>query len=58
MGAGIGIFNWSAVGALLLIVLFLGSSAFAEEISSGKYPEYARYCRQVSKFFPGKKYQG
>ena len=58
VGAGIGIFNWSAVGALLLIVLFLGSSAFAEEISSGKYPEYARYCRQVSKFFPGKKYQG
>ncbi len=58
VGAGIGIFNWSAVGALLLIVLFLGSSAFAEEISSGKYPEYARYCRQVSKFIPGKKYQG
>jgi steroid 5-alpha reductase family enzyme len=57
IGGGIGIINWSIIGALLLIVLFLGSSAFAEEISSSKYPEYARYCKQVSKFFPGKRYQ-
>ena len=56
IGGGIGLVNWSMIGALLLIVLFLGSSAFAEEISAGKYPEYARYCQQVSKFFPGKKY--
>lgn len=58
IGGGIGIINWSVIGALLLIVLFLGSSAFAEEISKSKYPEYARYCREVSKFFPGKPYQG
>ena len=57
VGGGIGIINWSIIGALLLIVLFLGSSAFAEEISSGKYPLYADYCRKVSKFFPGKKYE-
>ena len=57
IGGGIGIINWSIAGALLLIVLFLGSSAFAEEISGSKYPEYARYCQQVSRFFPGKKYQ-
>jgi steroid 5-alpha reductase family enzyme len=50
------LFNWSIIGALLLIVLFLGSSAFAEEISASKYPEYARYCQLVSRFFPGKKY--
>jgi len=56
IGAGVGLFNWSVIGALLLVVLFLGSSALAEEISSGKYPEYTRYCKQVSKFFPGKKY--
>ena len=31
-------------------------SSFAEEISSSKYPEYARYCKTVSRFFPGKKY--
>ena len=40
------------IGALLLIVLFQGSSAFAEEISGAKYPEYADYCRQVPKFLP------
>ncbi|MCI2069308.1 MAG: DUF1295 domain-containing protein [Bacilli bacterium] len=57
IGAGIGIFNWSIIGALLLVVLFLGSSSFAEEISSSKYPEYASYKKKVSKFFPWKKYQ-
>ncbi len=56
IGGGIGIVNWSIIGALLLIVLFLGSSAFAEEISLSKYPEYADYCKKVSKFFPGKRY--
>lgn len=56
IGGGIGIVNWSMIGALLLIVLFLGSSAFAEEISSGKYPDYARYCSKVSRFIPGKRY--
>lgn len=56
VGGGIGLINWSIIGALLLIVLFLGSSAFAEEISAGKYPRYANYCQQVPKFFPGKKY--
>lgn len=56
IAGGIGIVNWSLIGALLLIVLFLGSSAFAEEISAGKYPEYARYCQTVSRFFPGKRY--
>ena len=52
LGGGLGILNWSIIGALLLIVLFLGSSAFAEEISGAKYPEYAAYCREVPKFFP------
>ena len=57
IGGGIGIVNWSLIGALLLMVLFLGSSAFAEEISSGKYPEYARYCQTVSCFIPGKRFR-
>ena len=57
IGGGIGIINWSIIGALLLIVLFLGSSTFAEEISAGKYPEYARYCQKVSRFFPGKRWK-
>ena len=57
IAGGIGIINWSLIGALLLIVLFQGSSSFGEEISAGKYPEYARYCATVSRFFPGKRYQ-
>lgn len=55
--AGAGLFNWSLIGALLLIVLFQGSSSFAEEISRTKYPEYADYCRTVPKFIPGRAYR-
>ena len=56
IGAGIGVFNWSIIGCLLLVVLFLGSSSLAEEISSGKYPLYESYCSQVSRFIPGKRF--
>ena len=56
IGAGAGILNWSVIGALLLIVLFQGSSSLAEEISGGKYPEYEKYCQSVLRFFPGKRY--
>lgn len=52
IGAGAGIVNWSIIGALLLVVLFQGSSSLAEEISSGKYPEYEKYCQSVPRFFP------
>lgn len=45
-------FNWTIVGCLLLIVLFLGSSNFSEEISAGKYPAYAAYQKQVPRFIP------
>lgn len=51
IGAGIGIVNWSVIGALLLMVLFQGSSSLAEEISGGKYPEYEDYCKKVPRFF-------
>jgi len=56
IGAGMGILNWSVIGALLLVVLFQGSSSLAEEISGGKYPEYEKYCASVPRFFPGKGY--
>ena len=52
IAAGMGIFTWSLIGALLLIVLFIGSSSFGEEISSSKYPLYAEYKRKVSRFVP------
>ena len=49
------VFNWSIVGCLLLVVLFQSSSAFGEEISASKYPEYKSYQKQVSRFFPIKR---
>lgn len=52
IAGGIGIINWTIIGAILLIALFQGSSAFAEEISAGKYPEYAAHCKNTPKFFP------
>lgn len=55
VAGGVGIVNWTLAGALLLVVLFQGSSAFAEEISAGKYPEYKRYMESVSRFWPGSK---
>ena len=58
IGAGVGIINWSMIGALLLIVLFTASTNLVEGISSDKYPEYTNYCKKVNKFFPGKAYKG
>ena len=58
VAGGIGLVNWSLAGALLLVVLFLGSSALGEEISGSKYPLYQDYCKKVSRFFPISKYNG
>lgn len=44
--------NWSLVGALLLLLLFRGSSDFSERISSGKYPRYKDYQKRVGRFLP------
>lgn len=44
--------NWSIAGAVLLILLFQGSTEFTEKISLGKYPEYAEYRRRVPRFLP------
>lgn len=54
------IFNWSIVGCMLLVLLFLGSSAFGESVSSGKYEEYKDYQNSVPKYFiiPFKRYKG
>lgn len=45
-------FNWSLTGALLLCLLFLGSSDFSEKISAGKYPHYKDYMKRVARFVP------
>ncbi len=44
--------NWSIAGALLLVLLFKGSSDFSESISKEKYPNYARYINKVGRFLP------
>ena len=44
--------NWSIAGALLLVLLFKGSSDFSEDISAKKYPAYLRYQKTVGRFLP------
>jgi steroid 5-alpha reductase family enzyme len=46
--------NWSIIGVILLILLFIGSSDFSEKISAGKYPAYAKYQSKVPRFIPYK----
>lgn len=50
------LFNWTLVGSMFLILLFLGSSSFSEGISMKKYPEYKEYITKVSKYVPFRKY--
>lgn len=60
VGAGAarhGVFHWSMVGPLLLILLFMGSSTLGETISSGKYPLYRDYMNRVFKYIPAYRYQ-
>ena len=52
-----GIFNWSFVGPLFLVLLFIGSSTFGEKISKSKYPKYQLYQEQVYKYLPLRKFQ-
>lgn len=42
----------AVVGALLLNLLFLGSTSFTESITAGKYPGYARYQATTSRLVP------
>lgn len=44
--------NWSIAGALLLVLLFKGSSDFSEAVSAKKYPFYSEYQKQVGRFLP------
>ncbi|MFT4085832.1 MAG: DUF1295 domain-containing protein [Gordonia sp. (in: high G+C Gram-positive bacteria)] len=47
-----GALNWTIVGAVLLTLLFIGSTRFTESISASKYPAYAAYQRRVSMLVP------
>lgn len=44
--------NWSVIGAILLILLFFGSSNFSESISMTKYPSYREYREKTPRFLP------
>ena len=44
--------NWSAVGCILLLLLFKGSSDFSEDISLTKYPKYKDYQKSTPRFIP------
>ncbi|KAK5664057.1 hypothetical protein OQA88_271 [Cercophora sp. LCS_1] len=46
------LYSWLAVGPAFLIMLFQGSTWLTELITSGKYPEYRHYQRQVGTFVP------
>jgi len=46
--------NWSIIGAVLLLFLFLGSSNFSEGITEAKYPEFADYKKKTPRFIPWK----
>lgn len=44
--------NWSAMGIILLLLLFQGSADFSEKISAEKYPAYKDYLKSVPRFLP------
>lgn len=44
--------NYSAIGALVLTLLFHQSTALTERITKEKYPEYGRYQKHVSRIIP------
>lgn len=50
-------FNWTLIGSMFLILLFIGSSMFSESISLKKYPAYIDYIHKVSKYVPIRKYR-
>ncbi len=46
------LYSWAGLGSALLVLLFQASTSLTERISSGKYPEYSEYQRQVGMFVP------
>jgi len=46
------LWNWSAIGMILLILLFQMSGWFTELLTLSKYPKYAEYMKRVPLFLP------
>lgn len=47
-----GTIPWTVLGAVLLTMLFVGSTIFTESITRSKYPEYADYQARTSAIIP------
>ncbi len=45
-------FHWATVGIAVLIVLFVGSTGFAQSITRSKYPRYDEWCKASSAWMP------
>jgi len=52
IAAGAGRLNWTIIGAVLLTLLFQGSTGLTEKISLRKYPGYASYQQTTSRLMP------
>ena len=52
IAAGAGWLNWTITGAVLLTLLFQGSTNLTEKLSARKYPAYADYQRTTSRLLP------
>ncbi|KAI2470431.1 DUF1295-domain-containing protein [Annulohypoxylon bovei var. microspora] len=46
------LYSWAGLGSLFLIMMFQASTLLTESITSGKYPEYELYKKQVGAFIP------
>jgi steroid 5-alpha reductase family enzyme len=46
------VLQWTVLGAVLLTLLFVGSTRFTESISLSRYPEYADYQQVTSAVIP------
>jgi steroid 5-alpha reductase family enzyme len=52
VAAGSGWLNWTVIGAILLTLLFQGSTHLTEKISAQKYPAYTGYQRTTRRLIP------
>jgi steroid 5-alpha reductase family enzyme len=52
VASGAGWINPTIVGAVVLTLLFQGSTNFTEELTLAKYPSYADYQRRTSRLLP------
>ena len=52
VAAGAGWLNWTITGAVLLTLLFQGSTGLTEKLSARKYPAYADYQRTTNRLMP------